>query len=256
MFGFPDWFPGTYPPMPDIVSKGNSASGVQACSYCHLPNGQGRPENESVAGLPAGYILQQLADFGDGMRKGSDPRMGYTFMTRIGQNISSDDAKAAASYWASLKLKPWIRVVESDTVPVTRPAGGMLVTVDGGGTEPIGERVIVVSEDYERTELRDPTSGFIAYVPAGSVAKGKQLVETGAGGKSIRCSICHGPDLKGLGNVPSIAGRDPEEMARQIIDIQTGARNGPYSQLMKEPVRQLTNDDIVNIVSYLASLKP
>jgi cytochrome c553 len=221
-----------------------------------LPNGQGRPENESIAGLPAGYILQQLADFGDGMRKGSDPRMGYTFMTRIGQNISSEDAKAAASYWASLKLKPWIRVVESDTVPVTRPAGGMLVTVDGGGTEPIGERVIVVSEDYERTELRDPTSGFIAYVPTGSVAKGKQLVETGAGGKSIRCSICHGPDLKGLGNVPSIAGRDPEEMARQIIDIQTGARNGPYSQLMKEPVRQLTNDDIVNIVSYLASLKP
>jgi cytochrome c553 len=256
MFGFPDWFPNTHPNMPDIVSKGNSASGVQACSYCHLPNGQGRPENESIAGLPAGYILQQLSDFGDGDRKGTDPRMGYTFMTRIGKAISPEDAKTAADYWAAQKLKPWIRVIETDTVPVTRPQGGMLVTVDGGGTEPIGERVIEVSEDLERTELRDPTSGFVAYVPKGSLAKGKELVMTGGSGKSIRCTLCHGTDLKGLGNVPSIAGRSPSQMARQIIDIQSGARNGPWSQLMKEPVRQLTNDDIVNVVSYLASLEP
>jgi cytochrome c553 len=45
-------------------------------------------------------------------------------------------------------------------------------------------------------------------------------------------------------------------MARQLIDIQTGARNGPYDQLMKEPVRQLSSGDIVAIVAYLASLQP
>jgi cytochrome c553 len=254
MFGFPDWFPNSHAAMPDIVSKGNSASGVQACSYCHLPNGLGRPENESIAGLPAGYIIQQLADFGDGDRRGTDPRMGYTFMTKIGKAISPEDAKTAADYWASQKLTKWIRVVETDTVPVTRPQGGMLIAADG--TEPIGERVIEVSEDLERTELRDPTSGFIAYVPKGSVAKGKELVMTGGNGKTIRCTICHGADLKGLGNVPSIAGRSPDQMARQLIDIQSGARNGPWSQLMKEPVRQISSDDIVNIVSYLASLQP
>lgn len=256
MYGFPDWFPNTHPGMPDIVAKGNNASGVQACAYCHLPNGQGRPENESIVGLPSGYIVQQLADFKNGLRKGSDPRMGFTFMVRIGTNISADDAKTAADYFASLKPKPWIRVVETDTVPVTRPQGGMLVTVDGGGDEPIGDRVIVVSEDFERTELRDPTSGFIAYVPKGSVAKGKALVTTGGNGKTIQCTICHGADLHGIGNVPSIAGRDPEQMGRQLIDIQNGVRNGPYTQLMKEPVRQLSSDDIVNIVSYLASLQP
>ena len=255
MFGFPDWFPNSHPGMPDIVLKGNSASGVQACGYCHLPNGQGRPENESIVGLPAGYIVQQLSDFKNGLRKGSDPRMGYFWMVRIGSAISEEDAWTAAKYFASLKPKPWIRVVETDTVPVTRPAGGMLVAVEGQ-TEPIGQRVIVVSEDYERTELRDPNSGFIAYVPKGSIERGKEIVTTGGNGKTIRCTICHGPDLKGLGNVPSISGRDPEQMARQIIDIRNGVRNGPYAQLMKEPVRQLSDDDVVNIVAYLASLQP
>jgi cytochrome c553 len=256
MYGFPDWFPNTHEGMPDIVAKGNNASGVQACAYCHLPTGQGRPENESITGLPAGYILQQLSDFKNGLRKGSDPRMGFTFMVRIGTNISDEDAKTAANYFASLKPRPWIRVVEADTVPVTRAAGGMLAAVDGGGTEPIGQRIIVVSEDYERTELRDPSSGFIAYVPKGSIAKGKVLVTTGGNGKTIPCAICHGEGLKGIGNVPALAGRDPSQMARQIIDIQNGVRTGPYSQLMKEPVRQLTNDDIVNILAYTASLQP
>lgn len=255
MFGFPDWFPGAHPGMPDIVLKGNSTSGVQACGYCHLPNGQGRPENESLVGLPAGYIVQELSDFKNGLRKGSDPRMGYFWMVRIGSAISEEDAWTAAKYFASLKPKPWIRVVETDTVPVTRPAGGMLVAIEGQ-TEPIGQRVIVVSEDYERTELRDPNSGFIAYVPKGSIERGKEIVTTGGNGKTIRCTICHGPDLKGLGNVPSISGRDPEQMARQIIDIRNGVRNGPYAQLMKEPVRQLSDDDVVNIVAYLASLQP
>jgi cytochrome c553 len=177
-------------------------------------------------------------------------------MVRIAKGVNDDDARAAAGYFSSIKLKPWIRVVETDTVPVTRPNGGMLNVVENGGKEPIGERVIEVPEDLELTELRDSMSGFVAYVPTGSLARGKDLVMTGGNGKTIRCTICHGPDLKGLGNVPSIAGRSPSQMTRQIIDIQTGSRNGPYAQLMKEPVRQLNNDDIVAIVSYLASLQP
>jgi cytochrome c553 len=257
LFSVPDWFPDSHPAMPDVVAHGNQQSMVQACGYCHLPNGQGRPENESVAGLPAGYILQELSDFKNGLRKSSEPRMGsVSLMVRIGTNISDDDAKAAAAYFSSVKLQPWIRVVETDTVPVTRANGGMLNVVEGGGNEAIGERVIEVPENLELTELRDSKSGFVAYVPKGSIAKGKELVTTGGNGRTIRCTICHGADLHGLGNVPNIAGRSPSQMTREIIDFQTGSRNGPWGQLMKEPVRQLTNDDIVNIVSYLASLQP
>lgn len=177
-------------------------------------------------------------------------------MVRIGKGLSDDEAKAAATYFSSIKPKPWIRVVEQDTVPVTHPEGGLLVRTDGGGTEPVGVRIIEIAESQDLFELRDSNSGFVAYVPPGSIKKGEALVITGGNGETIRCSICHGADLKGLGNVPSIAGRSPSQMARQIIDIQNGARNGPYTQLMKEPVRKLTNDDIVAITAYLASLTP
>jgi cytochrome c553 len=164
--------------------------------------------------------------------------------------------KAAAAYSSSIPLKPWIRVVEVDQVPKTKPEGGMMVVMDGGATEPIGNRIIEVSENLERTELRDPTSGFIAYVPKGSLEKGKALVTTGGDGKTMACTMCHGQDLKGTGNIPSIAGRSPSQMTRQIIDFQDGARNGSMAPMMKGVVSKLTLEDTVAITAYLASQTP
>jgi cytochrome c553 len=256
IFVVPDWYPDAHPPMPEIVAHGRKPD-VYSCGHCHLPNGQGRPENASVAGLPAGYIVQQMADFKNGLRAGSDPEMlSVTNMVKLSKSVSDDDVKAAAAYFSSIKLKPWIRVVEVEQVPKIKPAGGMMVVIAGGASEPIGERVIEVSENLERTELRDPTSGFIAYVPKGSLAKGKDLVTTGGHGKTMQCTMCHGPDLRGSGNVPSIAGRSPSQMARQIIDFQDGARNGSMAPMMKGVVSKLTIDDIVAITGYLAAQTP
>lgn len=256
IFVVPDWYPDIHPPMPDVVAHGRKPD-VYACGHCHLPNGEGRPENESVAGLPAAYIMQQMADFKNGLRKGSDPDMlSVTNMVKLAKSTSDDDVKAAAAYFSSFKLRPWIRVVEVQQVPKTKPAGGMLVVIEGGGTEPIGNRVIEVSENLERTELRDPTSGFIAYVPRGSLQKGKELVTTGGSGETMSCTMCHGQDLKGAANIPSIAGRSPSQMAREIIDFQDGARNGSMAPMMKGVVSKLTMQDIVAITGYLASQSP
>jgi cytochrome c553 len=256
LFVVPDWFPKAHPPMPEVVAHGRKPD-VFACGHCHLPNGQGRPENASVAGLPTAYIVQQMADFKNGLRQGSDPGMlSVTNMVKLSKSVTDEDVKAAADYFSSIKLKPWIRVVEVENVPKTRIAGGMFVLADGGGTEPIGERVIEVSESLERTELRDPTSGFIAYVPKGSLEKGKMLVTTGGNGTTMQCTMCHGENLQGMGNVPSIAGRSPSQMARQIIDFQTGARNGSMAPMMKGVVAKLTIEDIVAITGYLASQAP
>jgi hypothetical protein len=63
-------------------------------------------------------------------------------------------------------------VVETETVPKTYFSGTRRMPLHEGGTEPIGMRVIEVPEDAERVELRDPKSGFIAYAPPGSLAKG------------------------------------------------------------------------------------
>ncbi|MBZ5608456.1 MAG: hypothetical protein LAP38_09375 [Acidobacteriia bacterium] len=256
LFSPPDWHPDDHPAMPDIVGHGRRPA-VRACGYCHLPNGQGRPENSGLAGLPAAYIVQQMADYKNGLRKSSEPRMGPpAAMLAIGKSANDAEVKAAAEYFASLKPKPWIRVLESGTVPKTRVAGGMLVPAEPVGMEPIGQRIIEMPEDLERTELRDSASGFVAYVPIGSIQKGEALVTTGGDDKTLRCSICHGADLKGLAAVPSIAGRSPSYIVRQLYDMQNGARNGPWTQLMKEAVAKLTTEDMVAIAAYLASRTP
>ena len=176
LFAVPDWYPEAHPPMPEVVAHGRKPD-VYACGYCHLPNGQGRPENASIAGLPAAYIMAQMADFKNGLRTNADPDMlSVSNMVKLSKAANDDEVKAAAAYFASIKPKPWIRVVEVEQVPKTRPQGGMMVVMDGAGSEPIGGRIIEVSENLEKTELRDPNSGFIACVPKGSLAKWKALV--------------------------------------------------------------------------------
>jgi cytochrome c553 len=256
LFSVPDWNPDDHPQMPEVVARGRKPD-LFACGYCHLPNGLGRPENASLAGLPAAYIAQQVADFKSGARKSSEPRgLPAALMITVAKAATEADVKAAAEYFSALKLKPWIRVVETDTVPKTRVAGWMLVSSEAGGTEPIGQRIIEMPEDLERTELRDAASGFVAYVPVGSIKRGETLINSGGPGKSIQCGICHGADLKGLGPVPALAGRSPSYIVRQLYDIQRGVRNGPWTELMKAVVAQLSEEDMVAIAAYTASRAP
>jgi cytochrome c553 len=254
--GPPDWHAESHPPMPEVVARGAGGE-VTACGYCHLPNGQGKPENAGLAGQPAGYIMQQMEDYRNGLRSTGEPRMGPpSAMMRIGRAATEEQARIAAEYFSSIPFKPWIRVIEADRVPATRRAGWIHQVVEGGGTEPIGTRVIEVPEDARRTELRDDASGFVAYVPPGSVARGAALVHTGGDGRTVACTICHGPDLRGLGPVPAIAGRSPSYLARQLYDLQQGSRNGAWSGLMDRAVERLGVADIVDVVAYLASLEP
>jgi len=249
-YNIPDWHPDNHPAAPDIVTHGRRPN-VVSCGYCHLPNGQGRPENASVAGLPKEYILQQMADFKSGARKSSESRLGpINLMINIAKAATDEEVKAAAEYFSSFKLKPWIRVVETATVPKTRIAGGMYAPLEGTEKEPIGNRVIEVPENLEQTELRDSGSGFVAYVPVGSIKKGEALAVKG------QCAVCHGGDLRGLGPVPGIAGRSPDQMGRQLWDMKYGTRNGVWTQLMKPVVKDMTEEDLVSITAYLASRTP
>lgn len=251
-----DWLPDMHPPMPEVVANGRKPE-VRACGMCHYPNGQGRPENASLAGLPAAYILQQLADWKAGLRRSTEPKAGpQVRMTLAAQHVDDADAQAAAHYFASIPYKPWVRVVETDTVPRTQVViGNMWAAVEGGGTEPIGHRIIEIPENYHAVELRDPRAGFVAYVPPGSIARGERIATTG-GGKTQACVSCHGADLKGLGNIPPLAGRSPQSMARQVFDIRSGSRKGPGAALMQPVVAPLNEDDVIDVLAYIASRKP
>jgi cytochrome c553 len=253
-----DWFPGDHPEMPDIVAHGKEASGFRACAICHMPNGQGLMQNAPVAGLSVDYFLRQLEDFTSGRRRTADPHKANGFeMAAMARNLTAEEARAAAEYYASISYKPWIKVIESDTVPrFTASRNGLFMKLEGNETEPLGQRVIELPEStYETNNLRNPRSGMLAYVPPGSLEQGKIIITTG-GKNSVECLTCHGQDLRGTAIGPPIAGRSPSYIGRQLYDMQQGTRNGSWAPLMTPTVARLTAEDIIAIVAYVASLPP
>lgn len=246
----PDWFPEEHGTLPAVVAHG-SGKDVPACASCHLMSGNGHPESANLAGLSADYIEATMADFKSEARK--DPAR----MTAIGKAVSEDDVKQAAEWFAALKPTVWTKVVEADTVPKTYVnKARQRIPLPGGGTEPIANRIIEVPEDSARVIARDPHAGFIAYVPVGSLAKGEALVTTGGSGKTLGCAICHGEGLKGMGQVPRIAGLSPVYIGRQLYNFQNGQSAGPASSMMKSVVGKLTDEDILAISAYVAGQKP
>jgi cytochrome c553 len=248
-----DWYPQDHPAnVPDIVQHGRESDRLRACAHCHYHNGQGKPENGHVTGLPVNYFLQQLALFKSGGRTSADPRKAnHAEMTQIARFLTDAEMKAAAEYFGSITWKPWTKVIETEMAPKTRQSAAGLFIPLGEETEPLGQRFIEVPEFPDRTErFRDPRAGFVAYVPPGTIEKGKVLVTTG-GGKTTQCTVCHGPALQGMGDVPPIADRTLSYAIRQLYNHQQGARQ---SALMKPIVAKLSADDMIAIAAYLGSL--
>ena len=252
LYSPPDWLPDTHPPAPDIVTKGRQDAMVMACGACHLMSGLGHPESADVTGYTAAYLVQTMMDFKSGARQDFARRM-----DGFAKAMTDDEIKQAAEYFASLPRRRFVRVVEAAMVPKTFVGQGRMRFVDPKqtGTEPIGTRIITLPEDQTAARLRDPRSGFVSYVPPGSIARGKALAETG-GGKTVACTICHGSGLKGLGNVPRLAGVHPIYLVRQLIHFKEGSRKGPDAALMQKPVASLTDRDMIDLSAYAGSLNP
>jgi cytochrome c553 len=242
--------------MPEVVARGRKP-GVFACGFCHRADGPGGPENSSLQGLPAVYIAQQMADFRSGARATSVPeRDPPKFMIALSREVTDAEVEAAAAYFSAIVPRRNISVAEAARVPRTFATGWHLAAGKSSDREPIGQRIVEVPEDLERFESRDARARFVAYVPPGSVGKGRALAATGGGGRTVQCGTCHGPDLRGLGPVPGIAGRSPSYMVRQLYDFKHGARAGAGAALMTPAVDKLTLDDMISLAAYAASLEP
>jgi cytochrome c553 len=251
LYSPPNWFPDQTGPVPEIVAHGR-APDLQACARCHGFSGMGHPESSALAGLPANYFVQQMADFKSGARKDR------FWMNGFAEHLTDEEINIAAQWYAAIEPIDWVvDVIETETIPrVYVGDGRMLFEHPDGGTEALGYRIIELPEDRELATARHPDSGFIAYTPPGSIARGEALVTTGGNGKTIQCAICHGPDLKGLADFPPIAGRSPIYNIRQLWDFRLGDRAGPQAVLMQPTVQNLTLEDMVDIVAYLATLDP
>jgi cytochrome c553 len=252
-----DWFPDLHPAPPAPVISGKLGA-YRACGQCHLIDGRGKPDTADLRGLPVPYFLQQLIDMKEGTRRGSVPHATIKDMIPIAKAIDEADARLAAEYFRSIPAAGGIRIIEANTVPVTRPGPHGVQLVDASGAkEPIGVRIIEVPEDVQRTLLRDATSGFIAYVPEGSIKRGELLAKAGDAGRTLPCATCHGEGLKGMGDLfPSLAGHSPSASARQLYDFKSGARDGRNALAMKPVVAKLTDRDIVDLTAYIVSLQP
>jgi cytochrome c553 len=256
-FNPPDWYPAEHGPLPTVVQKGIQA---QACGSCHLMSGMGHPESATLAGLPAAYMLRQMADFKAGLRQ--DPKIHEQSaraarMNIIAAGLPEEEMRKAVEFFAALKPEVWYKVVEAQTAPKSWVNGGrMRLPLAAGGTEPLGNRIITMPQDPARVESRDPHSGFIAYVPMGSIKRGEALVKDGGSGKTIACAICHGEGLKGLGDVPRLAGIHPIYIVRQLFDFQSGANSSSAGAQMKKVTEKLSEDDMIAIAAYAATLAP
>ncbi len=231
LFATPDWYPSHHPPMPGIVARGRKP-GVHACGYCHLPDGQGRPENAALAGLSAAYMEAQVADFRSGARRSA----------WHGAHLPTDLMRASAEKATRAEV-----VIES---------GWVHVTAGGDDTETLGQRIIEVAIDYERHELRDSASGYRAYVPQGSVTRGQAIAQSGQGGPAHACVACHGEDLRGVGLIPPLAGRSPTYIVRQLLAFRTGSRSAAAGAPMMPVVALMSVDDMMAAAAYAASLEP
>jgi len=250
----PVWHPQEHPPQPEVVARGRKPD-VFACGFCHRADGPGGPENANLAGLPAAYIAQQMADYKSGARKTSVPGRNVDLMISLARAATDAEVQAAAAYFSALKTRAVVRVVEADSVPRTYVTGWHFAAMDKGEQEALGQRIVEMPEIFEQFENRDTHARFIAYVPKGSIQKGQELATTG-GGKTVQCASCHGQDLKGVAAVPGIAGRSPTYLFRQLYDFKHGARAGTAGAQMKPTVENLAVEDMLALAAYAASLAP
>lgn len=247
-----DWYPeDRHGAIPDIARFGKQ--GVRQCTLCHLPDGSGRPENAPISAYHPTYFIQQMQDFRDGLRKSADPRKANTnVMIGFAKATTREEDLAAAQYFAQQPYPRRIKVVESKTAPKVRLQGGMHMAVpanEGGAMVPIPAGDIVeIPDDNLRAEARDTRMSWTAYVAPGTLSRGKQVAAR------QQCATCHGANLEGIGPVPALAGRSPSYTMRQLFDMKTGARRGPWSELMKNVVGSMTVPDMAAVSAFAASM--
>jgi cytochrome c553 len=252
-FGPPDWYPKEHPALPPIVAHGEKPH-VPACILCHLPNGNGHPESASISGLTAKYIIEQMHAFRDGERQ----NIRAPAMIEMADAISEKDLREAAQYFARIprSQQQWIRVVETSRAPASHVgAGGARFFDKGAATVPVVPDMIYEVAESEQVELRNDHVGFVDYVPAGSLAKGR-TVAMGNHGQFRTCASCHGDDYRGHEDAPRIGGRSAYYLIRQLADMKAGNRKGAALGEMKDIVGKLSDADILNVAAYMASQKP
>jgi cytochrome c553 len=255
LFFAPDWHPGTHTTMPDIVLRGRQPD-TFACGYCHLPGGQGRPENAALAGLPSAYIVRQVADIKSGARRSAWHEGTYLpvdLMRKVATHVTDGEVLEAAEYFSAQALPPRVTVIERARIPRMTVMGWIYVADPRGGEERLGQRVIEWAPDGDRHEKRDDEMRYIAFVPPGSLSRGRKMATMGRGDLAQSCISCHGGHLQGIGLIPPLAGRSPTYLLRQLVAFRNQDRTGNSAAPMQLETAKMTVSDMIAVAAYAAA---
>jgi len=96
-----------------------------------------------------------------------------------------------------------------------------------------------------------PPPPTIGLDPA-EVAAGKAVFEDGVAADNVPpCKTCHGEGAAGSAAFPRLAGQHREYLATQLLAFRSKQR---YNEIMSPNVAQMTDEQIRDVSSYLASL--
>ncbi|MCV6591870.1 MAG: c-type cytochrome [Silicimonas sp.] len=86
-----------------------------------------------------------------------------------------------------------------------------------------------------------------AIAEAGDIDAGKKLYKK-------ECRGCHGPTAKGVSSYPKLRGQTAEYLADRLTRYRKGEKFGPNTPLMAPKAKKLSDEDIVNLSAFIASL--
>jgi cytochrome c553 len=87
---------------------------------------------------------------------------------------------------------------------------------------------------------------------AARAARGKAIAQAGVEERDVpACFSCHGPQAKGMGPIPRLAGQHRDYLFRQIKDFRGSVREGAT---MHENAKAITDEEAQALAAFFASL--
>jgi cytochrome c553 len=198
------------------------------CQACHSAYGRSvQPTFPSLAGQSAEYIVTELKYF---------------------HNLNQDDRaithETMFEQWM-INITGLRRNYRYDDAPRNEPRAWDFMK---GVARDLDDTTMQLLADYYSKQT--PLPGRPARY--GDVQHGMKLYTEGDPDRGlIACAMCHGPDAKGQGPIPRLAGQHADYVKLQLGYIQSGLRNVEQMQAL---LTNLTKKDFEDVAAYVQTL--
>jgi cytochrome c553 len=198
------------------------------CSACHGGGGRSvAPTFPILAGQSAEYLVTELREF-----------------HFLSQDDRADTHESMFEQWI-INITGLRRNYRYEDAPRNEPRAWDFMK---GVARDLDEPTMEALADYYAKQT--PAAGRVT--GGGDLAHGKTLFDEGDANKGLlACQMCHGPDAKGQGPIPRLAGQHADYVKLQLKFIQSGLRNVEQMQAL---IANLDDKDFADLAAYVQSL--